>query len=99
MDGIRLITFAECVANMVKHPEGAPEILADWVDNSRHAGSRTRSEIRKIGGGVIRRLCQPEEPLADCPALIFAEEADWCAGCRVGRLRRTLNQHPWGERQ
>lgn len=95
MDGIRLITFAECVANMVKHPDDAPAVLADWIDNSRHAGARTRSEIRKIGDGVIRRLCQPDEPLADCPALIFTDEAKWCAGCHgVGRLNKALNQFP-----
>lgn len=95
MDGIRLITLSECVANIVKHPEDAPVILADWVDNSRHAGSRTRNEIRKIGDGVVRRLCKPEEPLADCPALTFAEEEKWCAGCHgVGRLNRAINEFP-----
>jgi len=89
MDGIRLITLSRVLADACTDSPTTTARLAAWITNSEEAGARTASEIRQIGRNLIRHLCRPDEPLADCPATIFEDPKKWCEGCTVGNLRKS----------
>lgn len=96
MDGIRLTTLSRFLADTCEKSPDTTEALTRWIVESRTAGKRTATEIMAIGYWVKRRLCHPEQPFADCPAVVPYDQGDLCRGCtpEVAALVSAVNSYP-----